>query len=117
MKLERMQNDPALFELLVIGCAVEEELEEAEAREYVLDMIQRTKGFLADDYDRIMKEIKHKINVYLQIAVGRARFLRNREMDIRGNADLTIYHRIHDGDRMEIRAAGRDGRTFFTGQK
>ena len=32
MKLERMQNDPALFELLVIGCAVEE-LEEAEARE------------------------------------------------------------------------------------
>lgn len=74
MKLERMQNDPALFELLVIGCAVEEELEEAEAREYVLDMIQRTKGFLADDYDRIMKEIKHKINVYLQIAVGRARF-------------------------------------------
>lgn len=32
MKLERMQNDPALFELLVIGCAVEEELEEAEAQ-------------------------------------------------------------------------------------
>lgn len=92
MKLERMQNDPALFELLVIGCAVEEELEEAEAREYVLDMIQRTKGFLADDYDRIMKEIKHKINVYLQIAVGRARFLRNREMDIRGNVEQTLRY-------------------------
>ena len=42
----------------------------------LLDMIQRTKGFLADDYDRIMKEIKHKINVYLQIAVGRAGFFR-----------------------------------------
>ena len=69
-----------------------EELEEAEAREYVLDMIQRTKGFLADDYDRIMKEIKHKINVYLQIAVGRARFLRNREMDIRGNVEQTLRY-------------------------
>ena len=92
MKLERMQNDPALFELLAIGCAVEEELEEAEAREYVLDMIQRTRGFLADDYDRIMKEIKHKINVYLQIAVGRARFLRNREMDIRGNVEQTLRY-------------------------
>ena len=61
-------------------------------KEYVLDMIQRTKGFLADDYDRIMKEIKHKINVYLQIAVGRARFLRNREMDIRGNVEQTLRY-------------------------
>lgn len=92
MKLEKMQNDNELFELLVIGCAVEEELEEAEAREYVLDMIQRTKGFLADDYDRIMKEIKHKINIYLQIAVGRARFLRNREMDVRGNVEQTLRY-------------------------
>ena len=58
----------------------------------MLDIIQRTKGFLADDYDRIMKEIKHKINVYLQIAVGRARFLRNREMDIRGNVEQTLRY-------------------------
>ncbi len=90
MKLEKMQSDQELFELLVIGCAVEEDLEEGLAREYVLDMIQRTKGFLADDYDCIMKEIKHKINVYLQIAVGRARFLRNREKDVRGNVEQTL---------------------------
>lgn len=114
-----MQNDPALFELLVIGCAVEEELEEAEAREYVLDMIQRTKGFLADDYDRIMKEIKHKINVYLQIAVGRARFLRNREMDIRGNVEQTLRYitesMTETGWKSELpeEMAG----LFFTGQK
>ena len=82
-KLESMQSDRVLFELLVIGCAVEEDLEEEAAKEQVLDMIQRTRGFLSEDYDHIMKEIKHKINVYLQIAVGRARFLRNRESDVR----------------------------------
>lgn len=91
-KLEVMQRDGELFELLVIGCAVEENMEEEAAKEQVLDMIQRTKGFLSEDYDRIMKEIKHKINVYLQIAVGRARFLRNRESDVRGNVEQTIKY-------------------------
>lgn len=91
-KLESMRNDREIFELLVIGCAVEEELEEEAAKEQVLDMIQRTRGFLSEDYDSIMKEIKHKINVYLQIAVGRARFLRNREASIRGNVEQTIQY-------------------------
>lgn len=91
-KLESMQSDRELFELLVIGCAVEEDLDEEVAKEWVLDMIQRTRGFLSEDYDRIMKEIKHKINVYLQIAVGRARFLRNRESDVRGNVEQTLKY-------------------------
>lgn len=91
-KLERMQSDQELFELLVIGCAVEEDLDEEVAKEQVLDMIQRTRGFLSEDYDCIMKEIKHKINVYLQIAVGRARFLRNRELNTRGIVEQTIKH-------------------------
>lgn len=91
-KLEVMQRHGELFELLIIGCAVEENMEEEAAKEQVLDMIQRTKGFLSEDYDRIMKDIKHKINVYLQIAVGRARFLRNRESDIRGNVEQTIKY-------------------------
>ena len=50
-KLEEIQNDPEQSELLVIGCAVEEELEEAEAKEYVVDMIQTTKQFLVDGRD------------------------------------------------------------------
>lgn len=91
-KLEKMQSDRELFELIVIGCAVEEDLSEEVAKEWVLDMFQRTRGFLSEDYDRIMKEIKHKINVYLQIAVGRARFLRNRESDVRGNVEQTIKY-------------------------
>ncbi len=95
-KLESMQHDRENFELLVIGCAVEEELDEDAAKEQVLDMIQRTRGFLSEDYDRIMKEIKHKINVYLQIAVGRARFLRNREASIRGNVEQTIQYIVEE---------------------
>lgn len=91
-KLEDMRSDEEIFELLVIGCAVEENLDEEAAKEQVLDMIQRTRGFLSEDYDRIMKEIKHKINVYLQIAVGRARFLRNRESNARGNVEQTIKY-------------------------
>lgn len=91
-KLENMQNDGELFELLVIGCALEEDMDEEMAKERVLDMIQRTRGFLSEDYDRIMKEIKHKINVYLQIAVGRARFLRNRGADVRGSVEQTLRY-------------------------
>ena len=72
-----MQNNPELSELLYIGCALEEGIEEEKAREMVLDMLQATKRFLAEDYDRIMRDIKHKINIYLQIAIGRARFLIN----------------------------------------
>ncbi len=91
-KLEHLQNDEDLFELLVIGCAVEEEQEEQEAKELVLDMLENTKRFLSEDYDRIMRDIKHKINVYLQIAVGRARFLRNREADVRGCVEQTLRY-------------------------
>jgi len=91
-KLEHLQSDEDLFELLVIGCAVEEEQEEQEAKELVLDMLENTKRFLSEDYDRIMRDIKHKINVYLQIAVGRARFLRNREADVRGCVEQTLRY-------------------------
>ena len=96
-RLEEMQNNPELSELLYIGCALEEGIEEEKAREMVLDMLQATKRFLAEDYDRIMRDIKHKINIYLQIAIGRARFLRNHEADMRLSAPraLAYYALIH----------------------
>lgn len=95
-RLDFFQNDEELFELMVIGCAVEEDVGEEEARELVLDMLQRTKGFLSDDYDRIMRDIKHKINIYLQIAVGRARFLRSREADVRGSVEQTLRYLVEE---------------------
>ena len=91
-RLDEIRGDRVKFELLVAGCGREEGLEENDAREQVLDMFQAAKTFLTEDYDRIMRDIKHKINVYLQIAVGRARFLRNREADVRGSVEQTLRY-------------------------
>lgn len=89
-RLEEMQHDSQIFELLVIGCCCQEEIGELEAREMVVERIQAVLQFFSEDYDRIMRDIKHKLNVYLQIAVGRARFLHNRRGDVRGSVEQTI---------------------------
>ncbi|MCM1057854.1 MAG: DUF5716 family protein [Firmicutes bacterium] len=95
-RLDEMKEDTALLERLTLECRTEEELEEAEAGEQVEDMILASRRFLTEDYDRIMKVIKHKINVYLQVAIGRARFLRNREIDERGNIEQTIRYIVEE---------------------
>lgn len=89
-QLDEMKREPLLFEQLVQGCMQEEELEEYEAADMVLDRIDATRRFLVEDYDRIMMEIRHKIQLYLQLAVGRLRFLRNRDSDARGSVEQTI---------------------------
>ncbi|WP_432627176.1 Wadjet anti-phage system protein JetA family protein [Brotaphodocola sp.] len=89
-KLDEIQNNQELYEQLAEECAREEELEHWEAENAVLDMIQATRNFLTEDYDKIMRDIKHKINVYLQIAIGRARFIRNQDTDVRGSVEQTI---------------------------
>lgn len=95
-QLDRLQSDQEIFELLSIGCVVEEEISEQEAEEKVITLIQSTKRFLTDDYDRIMKDIKHKINIYLHVAVGRMRFIYNRGTDIRGAVENTIQYIIEE---------------------
>jgi hypothetical protein len=89
-KLDAMIVDEKVFNQIVEDCSKEENIDYEQAQDVVLDMIQSTKRFLVEDYDQIMRDIKHKINVYLQIAVGRARFIRNREKDIRGNVERTM---------------------------
>ncbi len=97
-KLTDIQNDAELFGRLVSGCAAEEGLRGDEAEDQVLEMLQATRQFLTEDYDQIMREIRHKINLYLQIAVGRARFLRNREANIRGSVERTIRYLAEEMD-------------------
>lgn len=99
-KLDEMKEDTKLLDRLASECMKEEELEETEAREYVEDMILSSRRFLTEDYDRIMKVIKHKINVYLQVAIGRARFLRNREVDERGNIEQTIRYIVEEMEEL-----------------
>ena len=94
-KLEELQNKDT-FEMLVIGCAVEDDITEEEAEEKVYNLLQATKRFLTDDYDRIMKDIKHKINIYLHVAVGRMRFIHSRGMDVRGSVEKTIKYIIEE---------------------
>ena len=111
-RLDEMQNDTELNDLLSIGCALEEDLGEAEAKDFVADMIHATRQFLVEDYDRIMRDIKHKINIYLQMAIGRARFLRNREADMRGSVEQTLRYLVSEmeeiGWREEIPPQMRD---------
>ena len=95
-QLDRLQSEQEIFELLVIGCMEEEEISEQEAEERIITLIQSTKRFLTDDYDRIMKDIKHKINIYLHVAVGRMRFIYNRGTDIRGSVERTIQYIIEE---------------------
>ena len=89
-KLDHFRDDEDTLEQLTSACAAEEELSEEGAREHVLDMIQGTRQFLSDDYDQIMRDIKHKINLYLTIAIGRARFLRSRSADARGSVEQAV---------------------------
>lgn len=95
-KLDEIMLDEDIFTRIVDECAEEEKIDHREAENIVLDMIQSTKCFLDADYDQIMRDIKHKINVYLQIAVGRARFLRNREKNVRGNVERTMRFILED---------------------
>lgn len=89
-KLDQLTNEPDKFNALLQECVSEEGLSERDAEIYIYDMIDNTKSFLSEDYDRIMKDIKHKINMHLHIAVGRIRFIRNNGTDNRGSVEQVI---------------------------
>ena len=92
-----------MFEKLLEGCSVENNISKEEAQDKVLDMIQKTKNFLEYEYDAIMADIKHKINIYLQIAVGRGRFLRNKGADLRGSVEQTIKYIVEEMDELNLK--------------
>lgn len=91
-RLDAIISDSELHETIILGCAIEENLKEDEAENRVYDMVESTKQFLSDDYDRIMKDIKHKINVHIHVAIGRIRFIRNNGTDSRGNVEQILKH-------------------------
>lgn len=94
--LEVLKSDK-YYESIVAGCYCEEGLsKEAEAVETVDKMFSATSRFLSDDYDKIMSDIKHKINVYLTLAIGRARFLLNHDEDMGGYIEQTMKFLIEE---------------------
>lgn len=85
------------YESIVAGCRREEDLsDENDAVETVDKMFSATSRFLSDDYDKIMSDIKHKINVYLTLAIGRARFLLNHDEDMGGYVEQTMKFLIEE---------------------
>src|SRR5699024_6323477 len=87
-----MENNTDLFDLIIEKCMEEEKISKNSANELVFDIIYSTRAYISNDYDRIMKDIKQKINLYINIAIGRARFLRNRDADDRGSIETVIRY-------------------------
>lgn len=93
-KLDEMKQ-PEYFNLLCTELSAEEKahkvlISNMEAEERVYEMIDSTKKFLHDDYNKIMDDIKLKINTYIHIAIARERMLRNKGLDIRGVVEQTL---------------------------
>lgn len=57
-------------------------------------MFDTIKKFLKDDYLRIIADIKHKLNLYITMALGRLRYLKNHEVDMRGNVERTLKYML-----------------------
>ena len=90
-ELEKMRRDKDIFELMVIGCFDNEGFElETDAEQYVHAMFETAIRFLNDDYNKIMNDIQRKINVYLNLAVGRARFLLSHDENTRGSVQQVM---------------------------
>lgn len=92
--LEEIQNDEEIYELMVIGCVNEEDIEEWEAQKKIELMFDVIKKFLKEDYLKIIADIKHKLNLYITMAMGRLRYLKNHEVDMRGNVEKTLKYML-----------------------
>ena len=95
-ELERLKGDS--FDLIVQNLMNEEKLELYEAEERVSEMIDSTKTFLHDDYNKIMEDIKQKINTYIRIAIARERMLRNKGFDLKGCVEQALRLLIQTDD-------------------
>ena len=112
-KLDELKQ-PENFSLLCAELISEEKshknlISKMEAEERIYEMIDSTKKFLHDDYNKIMDDIKQKINTYIHIAIARERMLRNKGLDIRGAVEQTLRILISSEEN------GTDFETLETG--
>lgn len=102
-KLDQMEADESIYELMIIGCVNEEDIEEWDAEEKIDVMFSTIKKFLKDDYSRIIADIKHKLNLYITMALGRLRYLKNHEVDMRGNVERTLKYLLDEMNDLGIK--------------
>lgn len=89
-KLDAILNNIDMHELIIYGCAIEENLTEDAAESFILEMVENIGKFLNEDYDRIMNDIKHKINMHIRIAYGRILFISSNGTDAQGNIEQVL---------------------------
>ena len=95
-ELERLKGEP--FERIVQNLMNEEKIERTEAEDRISEMIDSAKTFLHDDYNKIMEDIKQKINTYIRIAIARERMLRNKGFDLKGCVEQALRILIQNAD-------------------
>lgn len=95
-ELERLRSES--FEKLSANLMREEKITGEEAEEKISEMIDSTKTFLHDDYNKIMEDIKQKINTYIRIAIARERMLRNKGFDLKGCVEKAIRILVQNDD-------------------
>lgn len=101
-ELKQQENFTLLCaELLAEEKAHKNQISNMETEERIYEMIDSTKKFLHDDYNKIMDDIKLKINTYIHIAIARERMLRNKGLDIRGVVEQTLRVLISSEDISE----------------
>jgi len=99
-KLNEIQQDRDVYDLMVIDCYVNEDYQNEDEAEYTVDHIfKSTIKFLTNDYDKLMNEIQKKINIYLNLAVGRARFILNHDKNSRGYVQQVLKILIQNIER------------------
>ena len=89
-KLESMRTDTELMERMTASLMAEEGMGRIAAEDQILDMISSTIRFLYTDYDQIMSDIRHKINLYMQLHIGHLRYLQNRDSHMRGHVQQAM---------------------------
>ena len=88
-QLDKLKSSE-VFEVLCDSLKDEENISAVEAEDRIYEMIDTTKKFLRDDYNKIMDDIKQKINTYIRIAISRERMLKNKGLDMRGSVEQTL---------------------------
>ena len=102
--LDEFKNESYLFDALVREYLAENKNAEYDDAEVtIIDMIDKTEKFIGYEYDAIINDIKVKINIYLQIAIARGRFLRNQDTDIRGNVEQTLRYVINEMEELDMK--------------
>ena len=101
-KLEEIRDDLELEERMARSCAEIDHLSLEHAHLRIQEMMDSAQRFLFDDYDRIMADIRHKIYLYMQLALGRARFLQQRESSARSQVQQALRQLVSSVDESSI---------------